>query len=259
MAFGSDTNKMRRDFVVLIMSLFLSNSWAVADELKSFSQGLDTTLRRLNHPEQCASTNHYPSAKKERYKEKSATALSPLDAEKLFQDMASHTELAFGFTYDGCALRSAEMQRLMLLQGIQPLAATIWVDTDKKPRLRFKHPQDSSKDAEWIQHLAPVILVREGKKTTPYVIDPSTQSGPVPFEAWKNTFTKHEKKMKVESDISEVIIDINNVAQNQDRAERLKRLKQYEGQPNGVEQYQSDVLMEQDDYEGKIDAMSSGN
>lgn len=226
-------------------------------------------MRRLQSPSSvlCPSPL-YPSARKESYRRKSATSLSLQDANKIFNDMASHTELAFGFTYDGCAARSHEMSRLMLLDGVKPLMGFVWIDENKKPRLRYRDPQDPKKNAEWTNHQAPVILVKEGKKITPYVIDPSTQSGPVPFEKWKKTFSAHDKKMKVDSEIGDTgqyapgspyLYDYNDTAANATRAEKLRHLQELEKRSDGVELYQSEMMMEQENNDSKLDAMSSGN
>jgi hypothetical protein len=144
----------------------------------------------------------------------------------------------------------------------------MWIDEKKTPRLRYTDPEDPKRNAEWTQHQAPIVLVRSGDKLVPYVIDPSTQKGPVTYEAWKKSLSKHDKKIKVLSEIGDTgqyapgspfMYDYNNKVTNDLRTEDLKRLKELESQSDGVQQYQGEMMMEVEDYTTKIEAMSSGN
>ncbi len=85
------------NFVGLTFLFLFAMVSAQADDLKSFTQGLDKTLRHVNRPEYnkpCAADSLAPaSATLGMYQGQKVTVISEADAQKIFADLKSHTEI----------------------------------------------------------------------------------------------------------------------------------------------------------------------
>lgn len=258
-----------------VIFVFLSNSWAADTGLTAFCKKLDKTLRQVNS----STASNCTSEKQTQlytepitYQGKTASVLTPDQAQSLFLEMAAQDHIAFNFPADGCFERANEMSRLMLLKGIKPLKGFLSARKDKDDVYRhyLQIPDKTKPDQpwRWTDHTAPVVIVKEKGKLVPYVIDPSVESKAVPFEQWKKNLTKHDKKIKLDSEIGRTgqytlgsPLDMN--FQDPDQLARLKvqvaKYKAYEKSDTGLSDYIGDELWERDDTDGKLDAMSGGN
>ncbi|KYG67837.1 hypothetical protein AZI87_00720 [Bdellovibrio bacteriovorus] len=235
--------------VILALLVFFQFSLAFAqDDLHSFVKGLDTTLKHVNRSESrpCASSALTPSsAQATKYQGKDVTALSEVEAQTLFKEMQSHTEIPFDFAIAGCEERAHEMSRLMLLKGIRPLKMFASVDENKSPRLEIPHPNGKDK-RRWKFHVAPLVMVRINGKDVPYIIDPSMEKKAVPLQEWKRRMTLHDPKMPVmmdatiaeQYDISgRYVRPFSDENWNRANQEKLKEFKEYSKDPDGENNY----------------------
>lgn len=232
---------------VLLFSLNASIASA-KDGLHSFVKGLDSTLQYVNRTDSrpCENETLTPaSSQSAKYQGKAVTALSESDAQALFREMQSHTEIPFDFAIAGCEERAHEMSRLMLLKGIRPLKMFASVDENKSPRLEVPHPNGKDK-RRWKYHVAPLVMVRINGKDVPYIIDPSMEKKAVPLQEWKKHMTLHDPKIPVmmdatiaeQYDISgRYVRPFSDESWNRANQEKLKEFKEYSKDPDGENNY----------------------
>ncbi|KHD88391.1 MAG: hypothetical protein OM95_09685 [Bdellovibrio sp. ArHS] len=233
--------------LVFLITLSFSLAWG-QENLHSFVNGLDKTLQHLQDAKTPPCT-HEPlaprTAQTTKYDGKEVTSLSEAEAQALFKDMQSHTEIPFEFAIAGCEERAHEMSRLMLLKGIRPLKMFASVDENKSPRLEIPHP--NGKDIRrWKFHVAPLIMVRVQGKEVPYILDPSIEKKAVPLSEWKKHMTRHEPQMPVQMDATvaeqydkagRYVRPFNDENSNRENQERLKEYKEYAKDPEGENLY----------------------
>lgn len=261
-------------FLSVIFS-FLSNSWAADPSLTAFCEQLDKTLRKVHSSPPSASC---PAEKQKAlytrpttYQGKTASLLTPDEAQSLFKEMAAQDHIAFKFPADGCFERANEMTRLMLLKGIKPLKGFLSVKEEKgggyKHYLQIPNVSKPDDPWRWTDHVAPVVMVQEKGQSVPYVIDPSVENKAVPFEQWKKNLMKHDKKIKLDIEIgrtgqyvigSPLDMDFQDPEQVARLKKQIAKYKGYEQSKTGLADYIGDELWERDDTEGKLDAMSGG-
>jgi hypothetical protein len=111
--------------------------------------------------------------------------LSLKDATKLFQDLASDSNVPFRFPEDGCYARAHYMARKMERKKI--ISAKVFIHGKY---LHVNSSSSPSKEVFWGYHVAPVIKVRVGEKIEPMVIDPSLFDRPVPVKEWEKIQTR---------------------------------------------------------------------
>jgi len=97
------------------------------------------------------------------------TLQNTFDVLKGFDD-----ELVFSEYGNGCESRAHEMARMLDEMCIE--SAKVFVESDKI--------QLPGKTWWWGYHVAPIVLVNEGQKINPYVLDPSLFSEPVSLNRW---------------------------------------------------------------------------
>lgn len=104
------------------------------------------------------------------------STLSEDDAISLFNEIAGRKDIPFGFPMDGCYARAHKVVRILEDQGI--IAGKAFVEGELYVDTKFG-------EVGWGYHVAPVIMVKKGSATVPYVIDPSLFTKPVPQSEWK--------------------------------------------------------------------------
>jgi hypothetical protein len=237
----------------LFFILLLIASSAQADDLSSFSQGLNKTLHRLNaSTKACDSKPQYNTSKTAshtttKFGKITVSVMSEAEAQKLFKDMQSHTEIPFNFPQGGCVERAHEMSRLMLLKGITPMKA--FVEAGDGAELVVPHPTKAGRKISWNSHVAPAVLVEKDGKLVPYIIDPSIQSQAVPVEQWKTTMipdTRYSKAKLIYGSATTLIstgfqIDYKDEATNASNKQELDRLKKLAADPDGENIYLDEI------------------
>lgn len=113
------------------------------------------------------------------------TVLSEKNVNNIFSDLASRKDIPFGYPMDGCYARAHQMVQILEEQGI--IAGKAFIEGDLFV--------ESSEFGEigWGYHVAPVVMVKKGNKTIPYVIDPSLFNKPVPQAEWKAKMLRQSK------------------------------------------------------------------
>ncbi|KYG65522.1 hypothetical protein AZI86_00130 [Bdellovibrio bacteriovorus] len=258
-----------------VFLVFLSNSWAAEPSLTSFCEHLDKTLRKVNSSAPTASCHSEKQkalyTRPTTYQGKTTSLLTPDEAQSLFKEMAAQDHIAFKFPVDGCFDRANEMTRLMLLKGIKPLKGFLSVREEKgggyKHYLQLADKAKPDDPWRWTDHVAPVVMVQDKGKMVPYVIDPSAETKAVTFEQWKKNLSKHDKKIKLDTEIgrtgqyvigSPLDMDFQDPAQVERLKTQIAKYKSYEQSKTGLNDYIGDELWDRDDTEGKLDAMSGG-
>lgn len=197
---------MRNVFVVWIfLSLWiLAKPLAFADPLGTFIKDLpiddlDRKIRQINgHADPCAeqkkisrgsdsSSVNKGTLRSPNGKSFDVSVVSKEEIQKLFTEMANQKHIPFKYPEDGCYARAHEMVRLLEQKNIIAAKAfiegSLWVKTKNSPKGYV----------EWRYHVAPTILVQDGDKVRPYVIDPSIFDKAVPVEEWYEIQTKPPK------------------------------------------------------------------
>lgn len=114
------------------------------------------------------------------------SVLSKQEADRLFQEFASRTDIPFDYAIDGCYARATAMTRIAEDQKIE--MAKIWAEGD----LRAKPKDKTQEDIEWGYHVAPVAYVNENGKNIVKVFDPSLFDRPVSVTEWKSAMVAME-------------------------------------------------------------------
>lgn len=240
---------------LLFLSLFTAltatpRTWAEDKTLRSFASQLDTSLRHINRSElnkPCAVKPLLPSSlETAQYQGQKVTVLSEQDAQELFKEMQSHTEIPFNFAIAGCEERAHEMSRLMMLKGITPLKGFASVNENDSPRLQVPHPTKSGEVIKWKYHVAPVVLVKKNGQLVPYTVDPSIEKSAVPTADWLRDMTRHNPQMKVKMEYTPASrfdvdgrIRVNFADQdfNKGNQESLQQFKKISQDPDGESEY----------------------
>lgn len=104
---------------------------------------------------------------------------------KIFQEMTVQKKIPFGYPEDGCFARAHEMSYQLDQKEIHTgkVFAT--------GRFRVDNSKAEKGVITWGFHVAPFMLVDDGKVKKPWVIDPSLFYEPVPIEKWLEKLTEH--------------------------------------------------------------------
>jgi hypothetical protein len=110
-----------------------------------------------------------------------SAALTREEAQKVFDSLsAKGDEIGFRHLLEGCECRAQLMIEHLLAVGIQPGRA--WaVGVDRF--LVFRRPANPRQSFTWLNHVAPTVPTA-GEEFGVLVLDPSTQTGPVPLREW---------------------------------------------------------------------------
>lgn len=249
---------------IIVLFIFLFSSLGFAkDDLHSFCEGLDKTLRHLNRSESrpCNSAPLRPSsARLVTYQGQKATVMSEEDAQALFTEFKNNADIPFDFSLAGCEQRAHEMSRLLLLKGITPLKGFASVDERKAPRLEIPHPKKKGEIIRWKYHVAPVVLVEKNGKLVPFTLDPSMESRAIPTTQWVGDMTKHNPKMAVRLQYANasqydsngrIRIDPQDKNFTQSNQESLREFKKYSEDSNG----ESEWMFQQQLMEDKLNSI----
>ncbi len=104
---------------------------------------------------------------------------------KLFQEMTVQRKIPFGYPEDGCYARAHEMAYQfdqMDIHSGKVFATGVF---------RIENSKAKNGVITWGFHVAPFVLVDDGKVKKPWVIDPSLFYEPVPIERWLEKLTEH--------------------------------------------------------------------
>ena len=106
---------------------------------------------------------------------------------KLFQEMTVQRKIPFGFPEDGCYARAHEMSYQLDKKKIE--TAKIFATG----LFRLDNGKAESGIVTWGFHVAPVLIVDDGKTKSLLVIDPSLFLEPASVEDWLMKLTSHNK------------------------------------------------------------------
>lgn len=109
------------------------------------------------------------------------------EVHKVFRQMASQKDIAYGFVKDGCYARAHLMIQRMQRMGHQPVR--VWTFANGES-LHVKTRRLPEGFVEWWYHVAPAIPINIKGKTLYLVIDPSMFNRPVTVEEWSNAQRK---------------------------------------------------------------------
>lgn len=176
-------------FILLNVSAFANPNNIpnnINETLKSTLKNMPPALAKagtIDYKNGCASctTMNQTSQKASLYSKENnqkidLSVLSEDEVKKLFDEIASHEEIPFGYLMDGSYARSHKMVRLMDEQGIT--AGKAFIEGELYADSKFG-------EVGWGYQVAPVVLVKVSGKVTPYIIDPSLFDRAVPYETWK--------------------------------------------------------------------------
>jgi hypothetical protein len=110
-------------------------------------------------------------------------------AQNVFDVLAAKgDEIAFRILAEGCECRAQLMIEHLQALGIEPGRA--WALAVDRP-LALPNPANPRQSFKWRNHVAPTVAV-EGVAYGVLVLDPSTQTGPVPLEEWAGSMRARE-------------------------------------------------------------------
>jgi hypothetical protein len=238
---------------LLLIISFISLSARANDALPAFCEQLDKSLRHLQKSQATCSLTANPRLpyRTATYEGQTATVMTEADAQKLFKELKSHSEIPYEFSYGGCEYRAHAMVKIMREKGIAPLKAFAVVNLKTANVLTAPHPKKKNETIQWKYHTSPIILVEKNGKIEPYTIDPSLESQAVPIPKWKSDMIRHNPKTVVEVRITpaaqllpeagRVRIDFNDKAFDKEVSDTLKRYKQWAADPDGEENYKEEI------------------
>lgn len=131
-------------------------------------------------------------------------ALTEEQAQALFDEIASHTEIPFDYPVDCCYARAQRMASLIRDKGIETKKAWAYGSlTPMKPdgtMVRFP-PTPSGIPVEWGYHVAPTVRVRTADGACrDMVIDPSLRDRALTIAEWESTMGAVESSALTTSD-----------------------------------------------------------
>jgi hypothetical protein len=180
-------------FSVLTLQVALANDGELKSAIKSFtSSETKPDIDYSSNCSTCASKEIKVFPKASLYSKSNDTKISLsvltlVEANALFNELASNPEIPFEYPLDGCYARAHKMSMIMEKKGITSgkawVTGDLFVDTSMGP-------------VEWGYHVAPLVLVQGKKGAVPYVFDPSLSKTPIPFNKWKKKIlTKKGSKL----------------------------------------------------------------
>lgn len=111
-------------------------------------------------------------------KDVDVSVLSTTQADRLFTEFKSHTEIPFNYPPDGCYARATAMSKIAEEDKIE--MGKVWATG----YLRVKTKSKYTPTIEWGYHVAPVVYVSDGGKPKLMVFDPSLFDKPVTVDEW---------------------------------------------------------------------------
>ena len=125
------------------------------------------------------------------------TEVSPAQAQRIYTVMAGLTftntrgqqvGVPYHYPVDGCYARAQMMSQVLTAAGFanERVFATSTMPGGLQIPNQFSEDQPGGRPpvTSWFYHVAPIINMRGPAGVTQVVIDPSTQPGPVPIDAW---------------------------------------------------------------------------
>lgn len=113
------------------------------------------------------------------------SVLSEKEVNSIFKELASRSDIPFGYPMDGCYARAHKMTTILdekgIISGKAFVEGELYVDSE------------TFGEIGWGYHVAPVVLVKQNSAIIPYVIDPSLFTKPVPQTEWKAKMLEKSK------------------------------------------------------------------
>ena len=106
---------------------------------------------------------------------------------KIFQEMTEQGKIPFGFPEDGCYARAHEMSYQLDKKKIY--TGKVFATGN----FRVDHDKTEKGAVTWQFHVAPVVIVDDGKAKRFWVIDPSLFYEPTTLASWLEALTAHPK------------------------------------------------------------------
>lgn len=120
-------------------------------------------------------------------------ALSPEDAQALFDDLAAQTDIPFDYPPDCCYARAERMSQIMTGRGIENGKAWAYastfgaLDPTNEDGSLVRFPPGTGRPVQWGYHVAPTVQVRQPDGTCrDMVMDPSLRDRPVTVQEWED-------------------------------------------------------------------------
>jgi hypothetical protein len=107
----------------------------------------------------------------------------------LFLKLEANKEIPFSYGKDGCFARAHKMA--MVIDEDQVISGKAFIQG------RF-YVQTINGPAFWTYHVAPVVMVKDGDRAIPYILDPSIFHKAVPLSEWKAGLSKSRKSVFLE-------------------------------------------------------------
>lgn len=176
-------------------------------------------------------------------KDVDVSILSSAQADRLFTEFKSHSEIPFNYPVDGCYARATAMSQIAEEEKIE--MGKVWATGF----LRVNTKNKSVPTIEWGYHVAPVVYVSDGGKPKLMVFDPSLFDKPVTVQEWTN-------KMKVDGDPKPHLDKVYYGARYQFGPLGTEP-KKYSWNKEDIEATHQ-VMEEYTDTEAKLEAMGAG-
>lgn len=104
-------------------------------------------------------------------------------AKVLFEILKGHKEIPFLYPQDGCYARAHAMA--LILEKLGVITGKIYIEG----KLQIESNRSPNGIVDWVYHVAPIVMVREGDKEVLKVFDPSMFDHPVTVDEWENAQT----------------------------------------------------------------------
>jgi len=117
---------------------------------------------------------------------RSPGAIEPDQATAIFAEFAAAGDLALQFPADGCYTRTHVMVHRLVDRGLAP--SKVWAFAASATDLLWTEtPDHSDGRAQWLYHVAPVLVVRSPDgDAQKMVFDPILFDRPVPVDEWRS-------------------------------------------------------------------------
>lgn len=133
-------------------------------------------------------------------------AVTPEQAQEIFNQMADQEDIAFEFPVDGCYARAHLMAQRMQDRGVTP--SKVWTLASPGDPLWVQTPNHPDGRVQWSYHVAPTIPVQGADgKVQDMVIDPSMFDRPVPIQEWVDD--QHDSPRVIQTELGEPPIPEN--------------------------------------------------
>lgn len=237
--------------------MLLKPQFLVAQEsLKPFAEKLDVNLKSFQKSthKTCfnkASSDFY--LEKSTFQNQSISVLTKKQLSNLMGELKNNKDIPYDFPHGGCEERAYLTADWLAKKGIKSGKAFLTKDPTKAFAFRIPHPKKANAFLEFKYHVANFVLVKEGKQTKAYIIDPIVSSAPINLENWRKKLTGHsmaEYSKQYQGEISfgpaeqysseGLNVDFKNQEFKADLHKTLEKYSHYSSYPEG----EADFYME---------------